>query len=615
MKTIFFLGMGCALAITAYSQSSEKTESALQLSGQATQAKNLYEQHCAACHDGGIGGAPKRAALAKMSPAKISKSLISGVMQQQGKMLSRVDIHVLSEYLGSDRKSAKAAVNYCEGDLKFSGAALWNRWGGNKRNMRYQASEAAGLSLENIPKLELAWAFGFPGAQRARSQPAVTREAIFTGSQDGTVYALDTKSGCVWWTYDAGAEVRNAPVIANGRDGKPETLYFGDFDAVVHAVDARTGEKRWTNSVKDHPDGTITGSLALHDGKIFVPMSSTEIVSAYADNYECCTFRGGVTALSTDNGQRIWRWYSTKEPKITGKTSIGTAIRAPSGAPVWSTPTVDVKRSLLYVGTGENYSSPANGMSDAIIALDLATGRERWIQQTVSGDAWNAACGRSPKPNCPSEDGPDFDFGAPPILVTLDSGKDIILAGQKSGEIFGIDPENGGEILWRRRAGMGGFNGGIHWGMASDGRTLWVGIADTPGSKFAEGPPRPGIHAFEAGTGEPLWSRIEPMTCRQISYACVTALSAPPTAIPGAIFAGAHNGRLLAYSDKGGKVLWMDETNREFETVNGVDAKGGTIDSSGVIVAGGMVIVNSGYDKFGEIPGNVLLVYRPKESI
>ncbi|MEO1221699.1 MAG: PQQ-binding-like beta-propeller repeat protein, partial [Pseudomonadota bacterium] len=351
---------------------------------------------------------------------------------------------------------------------------------------------------------------------------------------------------------------------------------------------------------------------AMHEGTLFVPMSSTEVVSAYIDDYDCCTFRGGVAALSTTDGETLWRWYSVDQPRKVGVTSAGSDTLAPSGAPVWSTPTVDAQRGLLYVGTGENYSSPANGNSDAIIALELVTGRQRWAMQATPGDAWNSACGREPRPNCPSEDGPDFDFGAPPMLVDLADGGQILLAGQKSGEIFGIDPENDGKLLWRRRAGMGGFNGGIHWGMASDGDTLWVGIADTPGSRFAQGQPRPGIHAFDPATGEPVWSRIEPPTCDEVAYKCMTALSAPLTAIPGVVFAGAHNGRLIAYDAADGSVIWKTETNHAFETVNGVDAKGGTIDSAGVVVAGGMVIVNSGYDKFGEIPGNVLLVYRTR---
>lgn len=583
-------------------------------SGQAAHAEALYNANCASCHDEAIAGAPTREALEALSPSVILAAMNDGIMQEQAASLDRIDRILLAQHLGDESAGAEVVIDYCDGELQFSGAPKWNRWGGNARNTRFQPAAAAGLTVEDVPKLELAWAFGFPGAQRARSQPAVTEEAIFTGSQSGRVYALDTETGCAWWAYEAGAEVRNAPVIETGADGRPETLYFGDIEAGVHAVDAKSGEVRWTRSVKDHPDGTITGSIALHDGTLFVPMSSMEVVSAYSDDYACCTFRGGVTALSAKNGERKWRWYSVGEPEKVGTTSAGADILAPSGAPVWSTPTVDAARGLLYVGTGENYSSPANGNSDAIIALELATGRQRWTMQATPGDAWNAACGREPKPNCPSEDGPDFDFGAPPMLVDLEGGGQIILAGQKSGEVFGLDPEDGGKLLWRQRAGMGGFNGGIHWGMASDGRTLWVPIADTPGNRFTVGPPRPGIHAFDPATGEADWSRIEPPTCEDIAYRCVTALSAPLTAIPGVVFAGAHNGRLIAYSARDGSVLWMRETNRAFDTVNGVEAKGGSIDSAGVVVAGGMVIVNSGYDKFGEIAGNVLLVYRVKEA-
>ncbi|MDJ0644193.1 MAG: PQQ-binding-like beta-propeller repeat protein [Erythrobacter sp.] len=580
------------------------------VSGQAAHAEALYSSNCASCHEGNVAGAPDRSALARLSPAAILEALNTGVMKEQGSALARIDRILLSQYLGDEAAGANVAVDYCDGELEFSGSPLWNRWGATARNARFQNAENSGLSVSDIPELELAFAFGFPGAQRARSQPAVTREAIFTGSQSGRVYAIDTQTGCAWWTYEAGAEVRNAPIIATDNDGLPKTLYFGDFEATVHAVDAKSGELRWTKSVKDHPDGTITGSLAMHDGTLFVPMSSTEIVSAYIDDYACCTFRGGVTALDASTGEPKWRWHSVDQPARVGKTSAGSDILAPSGAPVWSTPTVDEKRGLLYVGTGENYSSPANGNSDAIVALDLATGRQRWAMQATPGDAWNAACGREPRPNCPSEDGPDFDFGAPPMLVELSDGREILLAGQKSGEIFGLDPDRNGEVIWRERAGMGGFNGGIHWGMASDGNTLWVGIADTPGNRFAEGPPRPGIHAFDPATGRALWSRIEPPTCSEAAYKCMTALSAPLSAIPGAVFAGAHNGRLIAYSSNDGTVLWSRETNRTFETVNKVEAKGGTIDSAGVVIAGGMVIVNSGYDKFGEIPGNVLLVYR-----
>lgn len=202
-------------------------------------------------------------------------------------------------------------------------------------------------------------------------------------------------------------------------------------------------------------------------------------------------------------------------------------------------------------------------------------------------------------------------FGAPPILARMANGRDMLLAGQKSGMVYGLDPDDGGRIVWQQRAGAGGFNGGIHWGMATNGSTLFVGIADTPGNKGAVGPRRPGLHAFHVATGTPLWSRIEPQTCPMRDFKCETALSAPVTLAGDTVFAGTHNGLLRRYSAKNGALLWSFDTRQGFATVNGVAGAGGSIDSAGPVVAAGHVVLNSGYDKFGEIPGNLLLVFGP----
>ncbi len=574
--------------------------------------EGLYQKHCAACHDGGTVEAPTKAAIQLNGVESIRASLSTGTMKEQASMMTPIEIRIIADYLASPSSEsalANAKKHQCKGQLNLS-KPLWNRWGNSKRNVRFQPAVNAGITAAEAPDLKLRWAFGFPGSARARSQPAVTAEAIFTGSQSGLFYALDTKTGCVWWTFEAKAEVRNAPTISTDKNGYAKTLYFGDVDANVYAVDAKNGELIWTRSIQDHPVGTITGSITLHKGRLYVPMSSLEIINAYLPDYECCTFRGGVLALAAKSGEPVWRFYTVPEPKKTSKNTAGAQNYGPSGAPIWSTPTVDAKRGLLYVGTGENYSSPANDKSDAIIALRLDTGAVEWIQQTISGDAWNAACGRNgSQVNCPQEDGPDFDFGAPPILTTLANGKDIILAGQKSGMLFGMDPDAGGKILWETRAGMGGFNGGVHWGMATDSKTLFVGIADTPGNRFATGPSRQGLHGYDPATGKALWSKFEPNVCEEKAHKCMTALSAPPTITSDVVFAGALNGILRAYSADGGEILWSTDTRREYKTLNDVSARGGSIDSAGPVVAGGLLIVNSGYDKFGQIPGNVMLVY------
>jgi polyvinyl alcohol dehydrogenase (cytochrome) len=576
-------------------------------------AESLYRQHCAGCHDNGSTGAPNRAALASQPPQAILAALERGVMREQGKALSAPERRLLSEHIGA--KAAAAAGQRCPGALSLAGPRSWNLWGNGLGNTRYQPAAAAGLDPREVGALELKWAFAFPGAARARSQPAVTAQAIFTGSQSGRVYALNPESGCVWWTFDAASEVRSAPVMRTDASGRIDRLYFGDFDGNFYAVDAATGRGLWKVAVRDHPAGTITGSPTLHDGRLYVPMSSTEVVSAMNPDYACCTFRGGVVALDAMTGKTVWRMHTVEPARQIGRNRNGKPAHGPSGVPVWSSPTIDPKRGLLYFGTGENYSSPATGMSDAIVAVELASGKVRWVRQTIRGDAWNASCGRlGNNVNCPAEDGPDFDFGAPPILTTLADGRDILLAGQKSGMLYGLDPDAAGRILWQRRAGMGGFNGGVHWGMASDGRTLYAGIADTPGHTRPSGPPRQGMHAFDAATGRPLWSKIEPATCAADKHECRTALSAAVTLTDGVVFAGALNGILRAYSTRDGAVLWSIDTRRDFKTVNGVPGRGGSIDSAGPVIANGRLIVNSGYDKFGQIGGNVLLVFGPKRD-
>jgi polyvinyl alcohol dehydrogenase (cytochrome) len=616
--------MGCsAEPKTIPTDSSEPTISALieaELNAEAQKlrlnhpGRQLYIDNCASCHEGGGVEAPTREAMALQGSEAIVRTLAFGIMQVQAAHLNPIERRDIAEYLGdptAESAAANAEANMCQTDYD-PGQALWTQWGGDKRNTRYAADST--LDKRDVSSLELKWAFGFPGAARARSQPAVTTTSLFTGSQSGLVYALDRNTGCIHWTYAAPAEVRIAPVIEAGPLGTAKTIYVADFDANVHAIDARTGTALWVRAIKDHPAGTITGSPVLHEGQIFVPMSSLEVVDAYTPEYECCTFRGGITALDSTTGERLWRMHTVDAPQARGLNSVGAKQFGPSGAPIWNSPTIDVERGLLYVGTGENYSSPASDMSDSILAVSMKTGRIVWVTQTIEGDAWNAACGPyGTTVNCPEEDGPDFDFGAPPILTTLSDGREILLAGQKSGMIYGLDPNDDGRVLWEQRKGMGGFNGGIHWGMAVRGDHLFVGIADTPGNRFNVGENRQGMHVKNVRTEELVWSVLEPDTCDEPTHYCRTAVSAPPTVTDAAVFVGTLNGIAKAYDVDTGETLWTFDSLRSFETVNGLSVTGGSIDSSGPVAVGEQLIINSGYDKFGQIPGQALLVFGPKD--
>lgn len=584
----------------------------------------LYTQACAQCHEGGVPRAPHAVEFQMLGPEQIYRALTVGAMQAQGATLSDEEKRSLAEFLGgremkpSGEALQAAPLNMCSGErarFDLSRPPPLAGWGLTPGNHRFVPSDVARLSARDIPKLEVLWAFGFPGATRARSQPTVAAGAAYLGSQDGTVYALDLDTGCVRWTFTADAEVRNSPVVeswpAGDRNAKPR-LFIGDFDAIVYALDARTGALLWKTEVDAHPRATLTGSPRLFEDRLYVPVSSTEWAAAADPSYECCTFRGGVVALDARTGRKLWHAYTIpQEPKPTGKrNSAGAVLHGPAGAPVWGSPTIDTKRRRLYVGTGEAYTSPAAATSDAVLAFDLDSGKLLWHHQSIAGDAWNMACFIGGGPNCPPENGPDLDIGAPPILARLDRDRELLLVGQKSADVFALDPDRNGALVWKRRIGRGGYAGGVHWGMSLAGRTLYAPNADT---KFlpseAPLPADPGVHALEAATGQSIWFTPAPDVCGDRKPACDPGPSAAVTSIPGAVFAGAFDGHLRAYDAATGKVLWDFDTAREFETVNGVSASGGSIESAGPVVVDSKVLVNSGYLFGGRMAGNVLLVF------
>ncbi len=574
-------------------------------------AKEIYKVQCAGCHSDVTTKAPSFDAMSLLSAQAIRTSLTSGSMREQGSYLTETELNAVIGFL-ADRDSPTVRsdeAQQCEQLNERNSGVRWNRWGNGYENTRFQPTEISGFTAQNVAELSLAWAFGFPNAIRVRSQAAVTEDTLYVGSQDGTVYAIDLESGCVRWTFAADAEVRGALTLEES--GATETLFFSDFSANVYALNAATGEPLWKNNVADHPATTITGSLIVFAGRVFVPLSSTEILNAANPEYECCTFRGGIAALDASVGRVLWRNNTVEAATKRNRNSIGTQLWGPSGAPVWSSPTVDIKRGLLYFGSGQNYSSPASDTSDAIIAVDLQTGETAWSFQTLKNDAWNAAC-VSNAINCPEEDGPDFDVGASPILIATEDHGDLVIAGTKSGMVYALDPDDNGRLLWQRRVGRGGKKGGIHWGMTTDGELVYVAIGDLPNEFSSVHEPRPGLHALDVITGEPVWSRYAYPTCSEDVYSCYPSFSAALTMTPGVIFAGGMDGTLHAFASNDGSELWSFNTSQTFETVNEVAAQGGSIDSDGAIIADGRLLMTSGYDLYGQIPGNVLLMFTLK---
>jgi polyvinyl alcohol dehydrogenase (cytochrome) len=582
--------------------------------------EQLYKTRCAVCHGGSVAEAPRLEALQRLSVRAILQTLQTGVMRVQGASLTATERQLVADYiskLSASETSIKAGQ--CAESLSASTRNEKPRigsWGMGPGNMRYTASSDLRITATNVSQLSLSWVFAFPDATRARSQPTVVGNTLFTASQQGVVYALDIATGCVRWTFQADDEIRSAMVVGTDKNGVANRLYFGDFKANVYALDLQTRQLLWRKHVDDHQQATITGSPVLHGKRLYIPVSSTEVVAAYSDKYPCCTFRGSVVALDVADGALAWKTYMTDAPAPQALNAVGTQTYGPSGAPVWSSPTIDAKRGLLYVGTGENYSRPASPTSDAILALSLSTGTIEWVHQTISQDAWNAACTKPGLANCPDRPGPDYDFGAPPILASRPGKPDLILAGQKSGIVYALNPDAKGAIVWQQRVGRGGIMGGIHWGMASDGETLYVPINDHDAYPADSAKPAfPGLHALNVADGRTKWSAVEKDRCEKgVKWVCAPGLSAAVTLIPGVVFGGALDGLLQAYSTTDGRVLWSYDTNRDFESVNGVKASGGTIDSAGPVVVGNQLFVNSGYAKFGEKAGNVLLSFTVKNK-
>lgn len=582
--------------------------------------KKHFDAFCVACHSGAMLEAPRVEALKLYAPQQIVDSLNNGVMSTQGLMLSNNEIREVAEYLSGktlDAPKLAAPQFMCADQIAKSNTtntSEWHGWGGQFGNQRFQANETE-IKASNVANLKLKWAFGFPRSTRARSQAVVGKGIVYVGSQGGTIYALDIKTGCTYWTFDAGSEVRGSLKLQARASSSSDLLLFGDFKANAFALDANSGQLVWKRKVHDHPLATITGSVNADSDYVYVPVSSSEVVPAATETYPCCTFRGAVVALDLESGEFKWRYYTTDLPQATGKNSAGAQQFGPSGAPVWSSPTIDLKRQSVYITTGQNYSSPATGTSDSVIALDRTSGKVRWVSQVWANDAWNGGCSRKTA-NCPQENGPDFDIGASALLISIDEQRDLIMAGQKSGLVYAMDPDQDGKIVWQKRVGKGGTMGGVHWGMSSNGSSLFVGISDLPTrNPYVEGPAQPGLHAMNPSNGDFVWRKPLPNTCpKELKFFCFPGVSAAVSSSPGLVFAGSLDGRLHAFDSDNGDILWQHDTRQAYETVNSIEANGGAIEADGPVIAQGHLLVTSGYDKWGELPGNVLLVFSLLQS-
>lgn len=655
----------------------------------------VYQQWCSSCHDdGGRSGAPSLAAIRQLNRATVKYALELGYMKIQAKDVPKDDLAQLINWLPSAEgtndtwiDAARCPVKTRE--VRLEGAPrIATTFGVTNNANRAQTAKDTGLTREQMKNLDVAWVVAFPQTPTMRSQPVIVGDTIFIAATDsGRLYALDTNSGCVKWHYVSEMTLRSSLTFAEATDTSPAAIIMGDAAGFVHAVDAKTGRKLWISNARLNEYNRITGAPVVHEGKVITPVSAIEVNYAGQDDYECCKGQGAVIAFDLATGEKLWTGTTMDPAQPTRVGRTGTQQWGPSGAIIWSTPVIDAERNVAYAGTGENVSWPATDTSDAIIAYDLDTGAKRWVFQATKADIWNYACGRRGA-NCdwPGEyHSPDHDFGATAMLIERKDGTELVVAGQKSGVVWALNPDNG-SLVWSNKVGRGSANGGAHWGLAYDGELIFAPMNDpnrpgAPGENPAFGP---GIHALDAMTGEIKWSykpnqrdcgaelpkakaytpppewRIQPVVApvlpaprvatpapqrpatppatpaapqapgaapatpaaapatpppppQRPAAPCRLGMSPAPLLVDGAVVTGTTQGMLRIFDGKTGEVLFEYMTNKPFpNTVNGVPGQGGGLDSAPYIAGDGTLFVQSGYARFGEPPGNVLIAFRPK---
>jgi polyvinyl alcohol dehydrogenase (cytochrome) len=592
---------------------------------------DLYAKNCAVCHDHPKDRIPARETLAKRTPEEIVTALSTGSMRVQAGGLNLNEQTALATFL-TGRAPAATAKLAAEPNVCKSGVAMpaltsldgqWNGWGRDLDNSRYQPKP--GLSAADLPKLKLKWAFGYRGSS-VYGQPTVVMGRVYVTSVTGRVYSLDAETGCTYWTYDAKGPSRTAASVASiptsdAPDARRrQVVIFGDDTVTVYALDASNGKLVWQQRLDPHNAARISGAPVVYENRIYVPVSSLEELAAVTPGYSCCTFRGSVAALQSRDGKVLWQTYTIDKAATPSRVAKdGTQLYGPAGVAVWSAPTLDPARKQLYVGTGNSYTDETAPRANSILALNMDTGRIVWANQIRGDDNYIVGCEVAPvgpceegkacptgPANCPAPVGPDVDFGTSPILRKLPDGRQVIMTGQKSGEVHAVDPVTGKEV-WAARVGGGSALGGIEWGPAADETQLYAAVSDIV---VTAGKDPGGLTAVRIADGKTVWRAAPPKpVCAWGARGCTAAQSQAVTVIPGAVFSGSHDGHLRAFSTADGRMIWDVDTGVPFETVNKVPGAGGSLDHGGPTVAGGKVFVNSGYGRINGQPGNVLLVY------
>lgn len=511
---------------------------------------------------------------------------------------------------------AVATTASAANERQQDGGHDWPSWQRDQSGARYAGSEDR-ITPGTVGQLKLKWAYTFAAVPYSRvgSQPAVVDGVLYAGTPDAKFVALDAKTGATKWTFDLTTVTGTGGGLAtNGvRDGAAvagDKVYFGDSVGRVYALDRRTGRLAWSTLVDDHPLANMTSSPVIYDGKLYIGVSTSEGGAPRDPSYPCCTHRGSVARLDAGTGRIDWRFFTLPPAKQIGTWPSGAAKFEPSGASVWATPVIDPRTGTLFVGTG-NDATGQSGFSDAMLAIDIETGKLRWKQQVTFPDTYTAACEMTEVPDetCPGKGtyARDKDIGAAATLVRAGS-RTLVVVGQKDGRLHAFDAVTG-RIAWQTVLAQETPDAvGVQWGTAYDGRYIYAATWHAQPSR---------LFAVDAVTGRIAWRADHPADgcttggAKQFQDMCELAFTPAVSASPGLVYEGSGDGKFRVFSSRDGKLLYEYDALRDFAGVNGVPGRGSAISGNGgAVIVDGMVYVQAGYYPFYPTDkGTVLLAF------
>jgi polyvinyl alcohol dehydrogenase (cytochrome) len=467
----------------------------------------------------------------------------------------------------------------------------WPMFGRTVQNLSDNPSEVT-ISKLNVAQLAPKWTATVGGNVSAR--PAVVNGVAYFPDWAGNIWAINVMTGKPVWHillsnfgFPPGTISRTSPAVQGN------LVYIGTQpSATLVALNTANGFPQWTTTIDTDPTAVMTGAPVVFGNTVYTGVSSTEEFLTADPTYPCCTFRGSVAAVDALTGALIWKTFTVP----TGYT----------GGSVWgSNPVVDAARQEIFIGTGNNFSTPTNpayvaciqaGGSvtkctspddhfDSMLALDMKTGQIKLSRRLGSSDDWNAACLFVPAgtEDCPSDEGKDYDFGSAPqeftIKLTGGGTKTILGAGQKSGIYAAFDPDTL-HLIWAKHVAPGSDLGGMEWGSASDGKRIYVANANANGTKYRAGTAG-SWSALDPLTGRILWTRPDPNGAIDLGPLAVAndVVYAPSMSV----VAGQPN--MFALNAATGEVLWSFNS--------------GASVIAGATIVDGVVYWGSGYANLG----------------